>query len=884
MSDPRIDSDDVRLDVAPYRIVKRIGAGGMGEVFLATDDRLGRQVAIKRIRPDRDPNDQVQERFRREARFAASLTHPSIVQVHDILERDDALYVVMEWVEGENLHAHLQRRGPLPVPELVRIGHDLASALAAAHQRGIVHRDVKAENVLLETGGRIKLTDFGIAKRLPSGSGLTGTEEGLTADQAVIGTFRVLSPEHAQGQEVDHRSDLFSLGVLLYEAATGTSPFGSGNTLDTLRRIVEAEPEPVDALRPEIPRPLAQLVLRLLAKHPSLRPRSAREVELELAEIATDTVDDEVTLDAGSQPPPPPANTAAAAAEASATGAAPAAGRARATWPWFAGFVIIALVTLGWFVDRLPSRGADDPPLYVAVLDPSVILETASQDAPASTEARTFAEAVRVAIVRTLIDLERISAKTADRNQASDVDTRAIARVLGTEEVMTASILLRPALARVTLERVRAADGVVLWNESFETQTEDLFLGVRAITGIVRAAYPEHAPRRSVPEIDVAPEDLRRFLALRHRFGERLDPAGDILGALQALRTDAPDFVDIDLQIAEVALHRFYDSREPDHLEQAEQAIQRAERLAPADPRVLRFRVHIEIEAARWGPASSALDRLAASTPGDLVVEDLRVRLLQREGRATEALTLQRRIVGLQPSVRRLIQLAHMDLEAGATEAARNGLESAIQRSPDDARALSLLAQLELTVGDPERAVELYDRLLQRSAGTSELSNLGLAHLLLGRADRALASFDQVVEIEPGNPFFQLNRADALWLSGRQDQARDTYRLVIELIQRDDTADHPQFLTVEAQAWAHLGETRRAVSTIQRALARAPDSSSVAYEAALVFAVTGEVTSALVQADAAIDRGIDPRWFAFPWFDTLSGNEDFRQLLRKPGD
>src|SRR3954453_1923203 len=211
--------------IGPYQILKRIGAGGMGEVFLAYDSRLDRMVAIKRIRAGRG-TPVTRERFRREARLAARLSHSAIVQVYDILEEEGNEYIVMEYVEGTTLRDQLGE-GPLDVRVAVELARELAAGLDMAHRQGIIHRDLKTENVLVSSEGGPKILDFGIAKRF-----LDSQEEGsLTADHAVLGTCRVMSPEQARGEPLAPSADLFALGVLLYEVLTGLSPFEAESSL-----------------------------------------------------------------------------------------------------------------------------------------------------------------------------------------------------------------------------------------------------------------------------------------------------------------------------------------------------------------------------------------------------------------------------------------------------------------------------------------------------------------------------------------------------------------------------------------------------------------------------------------------------------------------------
>lgn len=266
--------------IGPYQILTRIGVGGMGEVFLAYDSRLDRKVAIKRIRPG--PVTPVnRERFRREARLAARLSHSAIVQVYDILEEEGSEYIVMEYVEGTTLHDQICR-GPMDVCAALELARELAAGLDTAHRQGIIHRDLKAENVLISTSGGAKILDFGIAKRL------LDSEEGasLTAENKILGTCRAMSPEQAHGEPLTPRSDLFALGVLLYETLTGISPFEAESQVSTLSRVILYRQEPVHKLNPAVPWQLSQLIDRLLEKTAELRPESAAEVRRELEEIA----------------------------------------------------------------------------------------------------------------------------------------------------------------------------------------------------------------------------------------------------------------------------------------------------------------------------------------------------------------------------------------------------------------------------------------------------------------------------------------------------------------------------------------------------------------------------------------------------------------------
>ncbi len=262
-----------------------LGRGGMGEVYLAWDEMLERHVAIKRIRSDRLGDATSRARFLHEARAVARLDHPAIVRVYHVLERDDSQCLVMEYVRGQDL-TKLIASGKIDAARAVAIARGIADGLAEAHRQGLVHRDLKPGNVMLTEDGRIKILDFGLAKALWPGGAPSAKDEQLTQSGMIVGTVHAMSPEQAGGWPVDHRSDLFALGSLLYEMLSGRPPFRGEHFLDTLSRIVGSQPEPLAELRPDLPRPLLSLVERLMEKDRERRPHNADLVAQELAALS----------------------------------------------------------------------------------------------------------------------------------------------------------------------------------------------------------------------------------------------------------------------------------------------------------------------------------------------------------------------------------------------------------------------------------------------------------------------------------------------------------------------------------------------------------------------------------------------------------------------
>jgi hypothetical protein len=265
------DRPDLLGTLGDYEVQEVIGQGGMGVVLKAYEPALHRLVAIKVLAPALAGSATARQRFSREAKAAAAVCHDHVVPVHGIRETDGLPYLVMQYVAGESLQARLDRTGPLEVLEVVRIGMQTAAGLAAAHAQGLIHRDVKPANLLLENGlAKVKITDFGLARM--------ADDVGLTQSGVVAGTPEFMAPEQARGEVVDHRADLFSLGSVLYACCTGSPPFRGSTALAVLRRVSEEEPKPIRSVNPEVPAWLEALVARLMAKDPAQRFQSAAEV------------------------------------------------------------------------------------------------------------------------------------------------------------------------------------------------------------------------------------------------------------------------------------------------------------------------------------------------------------------------------------------------------------------------------------------------------------------------------------------------------------------------------------------------------------------------------------------------------------------------------
>ena len=279
--------------LARYRILSKLGEGGMGAVYLAEDTSLDRKVALKVLSEQLASSPEHLERFEREAKAIAAIEHPNIVTIYSVEEAEGVHFLTMGFVEGRTLAETIPSTG-MRVDELMRIAGPMVDALSAAHGRGIVHRDLKPANVMITPDGGVKILDFGLAKLRPQTEGEAGDEvatQTLTQHGQVMGTVPYMSPEQVQGRVADHRSDLFSLGVILYEMSTGSRPFKGESSADTISAILRDEPESVTQVRVEVPAQLSRIVARCLEKEAHRRYQSAGDIKSDLAEFETQTAE-----------------------------------------------------------------------------------------------------------------------------------------------------------------------------------------------------------------------------------------------------------------------------------------------------------------------------------------------------------------------------------------------------------------------------------------------------------------------------------------------------------------------------------------------------------------------------------------------------------------
>jgi TolB-like protein len=501
--------------IGHYRILELLGEGGMGEVYLAEDLELARKVALKFLPRDFSDDPQRVQRFRREAKTLASLDHPNIVTIHSVEQADGVHFITMQRVEGSDLKAVLGDRG-LPRDRFFDIAIPLIDAVAAAHERGVTHRDLKPANVMVTPQGRIKVLDFGLAKVRPAAHAEAETQlatDTLTQAGVAIGTVSYMSPEQAVGKEVDHRSDVFSLGILLYEMATGQRPFRGDDNLSVLSAILKDHPDTTSALEARsLPRHLGRIIEICLQKDPERRYQSAKDIRNELTQLQREVAQQE-TLAEG----------------ASAASAAPPAGRLQPRWLAAAGAVLAVAAIAFFAVARRPDAGGGAGggvvPVISLVALPSQVLgeveESFLTDAIPSTLSTHLSRVagLETKVSPTHLEVEQVGGDLDKIAAAYHVNNLIVSRVIPQGE----RLVLNVQVVEIPSRRL-------VWSQEFEGErSRYLDLARDAAEGIRLALLPAGPPLAvpaAPPTTSEAELALRRgvFLADRSRArGERED-------------------------------------------------------------------------------------------------------------------------------------------------------------------------------------------------------------------------------------------------------------------------------------------------------------------------------------------------------------------------
>jgi serine/threonine-protein kinase len=828
--------------IGPYVVMERIGGGGMGEVFLANDVRLHRRVALKRLTMSAS-TDEERARVREEARAAARVSHPGIATIHDIVESDGHAFIVMEYVEGESLATRLHG-GALPADEVIALGRQIASALGAAHAKGIVHRDLKPGNIQLATDGTLKILDFGIAQVVSATTTLDRKAAGST--RRWIGTPAYMAPEQWTHGIVDHRADLYSAGVILFEMATGVRPFPS---TDVPGPQADAPPR-ADAVSAAVPRRLADAIARALRPEPDARFQTAAELGDALAAAA-------------------PAHPVS---------------RGWRRGELLAGAGAILVVLVATVADhRLPPPST---PTHrtVAVLP---FADEASPDDPIASGLTALLAADLSAVEGlTLVP----SAATADYVRRPS-PYAALAKDLGLEYAVAGTVDRHADRIGVTLRVVDLRTARTRDRQRFEdAESELVALNERASTWAI-ARMRELTGGRPPPGRQPSTGDVRAFedYAQGRRFIDSRHSPGNIDRAIAALESAVrrdPRFGLAFASLGEACWLKYDAVHEREWADRAKDATLEALRLAPELPMVRYELALIYLGTGRKSEAVEELKHAIAQQPSSDDFHRLLGRTYAELGRLDDAVPEFLIAQSLRPGFwdnYRALGLAYFD--AGRYQDAVGVLRRLTELLPDNSSGFQMLGTAYHAMGDLDEALANYTRANQLRPSATAWANIGTIHYSRKAFAKAASAYRESFRLNPREPITLHNLGDALARLGDRRGAEQQYRASIRLseerlsVERGDVG----LTALEAVCLAKVGEFAAARAHIAAALAANPRSPDALYKRAVIAVLAHDPRGALAALRIALDAGYSRAMAAQDDDLTpLAGDPAFATLLGRP--
>lgn len=836
--------------VGPYLIVRQLGAGGMGVVWLAEDSRLQRKVALKTVRGADADTIEGRQRLMREARAAATLNHPNIATVHDVLDVDGQVVVVFEYVEGDTLAARLQR-GPLSVPEAVEISWQLADALASAHAQGIIHRDLKPSNVVLSPDGRAKVLDFGIARILPAGADLSATVPG-TIGGGLVGTPGYAAPEQYLSRNVDGRADLYALGVMLFEMIAGRRPFNGGDAIQLATSVLRDEAPSLTSRGLQVPPELARLVARLLDREPARRPASGEEVLVELSPIR----------DAESSPlarrtvllrQRVPTSTLVVAALTLAVAAA-------------------LVVWLQWNARPL---GPEAP--VVAVLP----LTNSSGDAANDYLGAGLAES----LITSLAAVPRVtvlSRSAVEESRQQNPDRTSFVRSLDASYIVTGSVQAVGDRLRVTLNLERP-DASIAWGETVEGPVKGLFELQSRLATALGNAIADQTPsgQRVTPSAPATTSDPAQLAYWRGRAQlDRRELTGSIQAALKefsdAIALD-PKFAVAHAGLADAEWSMYSLTNDKAWAERAMASTTRAIALEPNRPSVRYIAALTLWRGGRFAEARDEVERALALQPTYEDAIRLHGTLLMRLGDVDGGMAEFRKVMALRPNAVSLYSdMGNALYQADRLPQALEALEKAVALSPASAINLTRAGVTAQRMGDTKRALEYYERANAIQPRAETFSNMGTIYYGLGDYARAASAYEGAILIRPLGAIAHRNLGDAYLHMGRRAEALRAYRQAIARAEAE-VAVSPSDARAIARLAVYQAKARddaAAITSLRRAQSLAPQDQQVLHRVGVVHALAGRTKEALDAIESAIAAGLPIR--------TIADEEDFASLRSLP--
>lgn len=838
--------------IAHYKLGPIIGRGGMGVVYLGEDDRLGRQVAVKCLNPN-IADSQLKQRLQREAKLLAQLNHVNIVQIYDFVDQEDSTALVMEYVDGRTLRQYL-REQLCSQQQKIQFLIQISEGLAAAHQRGIVHRDLKLDNVLISNTGQLKLTDFGVAKSQDPDAAQ------LTQHDAVSGSYSAMSPEQIRGENVGPSSDLFALGILACRILGDEHPFGDDlNQLLMVQAILQNEPKALSEMNRDLPAGLSDLVALLLDKDAQRRPNDARWVSLQLQQFLSEVSGEflgELTAHSMVMP---------------SVSEKPSNSPKTKKLMWLGGtllLLILAVFSGGKIKEVInPFEKAHQ---YIAVLPP--VLEAVDGLDYASAK-----ETVFYALQEGVIALENLHL-ISEKDVAAAVKSGAVVgQAVGADIVIETTLQCEKNRCQIIMSKLAgerwSVDGqqrstLLLGNllEMYQMSSQNLgslFLdrdGLQAISAVIsEAGYNE-------------------YIDLNIEYQNRSIDAVELLDRLDALQMKAPRFAPLYRFYTTVALDFYHATQEEDAIERLQRLLSTADTVLPKSVTQYRNWFDLYLNTGKQKLALELAKKIEALGAETFEIESLYALVAYYENDYPKAVEHYSKAIKLRPNQTSYVNLALASWSMGDLLSAEKYLLSALKLNPENVKARRNLGMVYLTDGRLGLAREIYQKNHKDNPSVGDLTNMGLINMLERKYDEASPLFIKAEKLSPNKPVYILNLADNFALRGDTEKSQEYYQKIIDS-QSDETKwSH---LRNRAQAYIHTGQVMPALKAVEKSQRLAADNSEVAYSSALVYSVAQNYQSAIIWVETSLELGIGKVWFSLPWFDKLCAHAEYGPEFKK---
>lgn len=838
-----------------YEIVRVLGEGGMGAVYQARDRELERIIALKVIRPELAGNAAILQRFKQELILARHVTHKNVVRIYDLGEADGIKFITMEYVDGEDLRALLKNRGKISPQEAVQIIEQVCRALEAAHAEGVIHRDLKPQNIMRDRQGRIVVMDFGLARSLE--------DAGMTQTGALVGTLEYMSPEQALGGELDQRSDLFAVGLIFYELLTGKVPYKADTALASLMKRTQERAVPASQIDNTVPKALSKIVSRCLERDPSMRYQQATDILKQLQ--AWD-----------SNPNISPSVLARMApAQPSRTLQISLSVPEKRGWLWGAAAALLAVFFLAIPItrnlvfpkqDKGVSATAGIPDLskgkYVAVLPFRVLGDEKSL--------RYVADGLEESLSAKLFQLHEVhvaSSSAVDKVAAGDQSLTKIARALGVNLVLQGTVQGSADRLRVTLDLEDVASAKRVWGQEFAAVPQDLLALEDQVYGYVASALELNPTSDEMARIGIHPTENGAaydiYLQGRNAMhGDRgVQAAEKAIQMFDAALAKDPNFALAYSGIADASLLMYKKKKEAIW---AQKALISAQQAAQLNSNLAEVHLSLGSVYSATGRTAEAIEELKRALKLAPNSDEAYRRLgdaYRASGNRQQAVSAYQSAVTANPYYwynHNALGAAYFQF--GDTEKALQEYQRVSELAPDHANGFANVGAAYLRLGKWSEAIPALQKALELQPDGDTYSNLGTANFYLRRYDEAVKMFEKAVEINPRDEALTGNLADAYRWSGRSQQAVATYEKAIALAYQELQVNPRSAVIVSDLAlyYAKKGDVENGERYIRQARAMAPSDVQMIYSEAQVYAIAGKQEPALKALREAFQKGFSP--------------------------